>query len=207
MGTDRLASAQVDWRAAEERLYPLAMVDPDSYRLALELVGRLLVQLRAQATTAEGLLELWQRPETLLAALPADRPTVIPEATLLGAALTVRAREVAVVEADARRAALIAAARADGREWVHLDGPADLAATVEGNRVELHLPSGTSLVAGVDPWSGDDPFLLRAVPADPAGRSRLARFRDRASWFAEYGRWRDGVTTLTSGVGEVSDSR
>ncbi len=203
---DRLAAAQVEWRAAEERLYPLAMVDPEGYRQALELVGLLLEALRADDGPGRSarLLELADSPETLLAALP-ERPRRVPDATLLGAALALRAREVVAADAADIRADLIAAARAEGRVWVCLDGPTELAELVSGGRVELHLPSGVTLVAGIDPWSGDEPFLVEAVPA--GGGERVAdRFRDRDAWRARYERLRHDVSTLTEETRTISDS-
>lgn len=205
---DRLAIAQVEWRAAEERLYPLAMVDPDGYRQALELVGVLLEALRADDGRGRSarLLELAESPETMLAALP-DRPRRVPDATLLGAALALRAREVVAADAADARADLVAAARAEGRDWVRLDGPAELAELVSGTRVELHLPSGAILVAGIDPWSGDEPFLLEIVPAGAAGERGPDRFRDRDVWLVGYERRRHDVSTLTAGTRTISDSR
>lgn len=214
MCADRLAAAQVEWRAAEERLYPLAMADPVAYQQVLGLVGAMLEVLRADADRPERLLQLAERPEELLARLPGQRPAAGPEGrpaavsdgTLLGAALAIRSREISAAEVAATRAGLIAHARAGGREWVCLEGPPEVAALAAGTRVELHLRSGASLLAGVDPWSGGDPYLLEVVPADPVGERRTEHFRDRQEWRAEYERWRADVATLTIGPAAVSDS-
>jgi len=45
------------WRAAEARLYPLIMVDPELYEAAVTLVGEAAGVLRARCNTIRGLTE------------------------------------------------------------------------------------------------------------------------------------------------------
>jgi hypothetical protein len=67
---DALRRARARWRAAEDRLFPVVLVDPDTYRRVLYVVGLLLEQLRANITSLDQLLGLDVDPAPLLSALP-----------------------------------------------------------------------------------------------------------------------------------------
>ena len=60
------AAAQARWRAAEDRLYPVAMSDPDGYRRGLEAVQTLLGELRRTAGTLDDLVAVEADPQALL---------------------------------------------------------------------------------------------------------------------------------------------
>jgi hypothetical protein len=94
-----------------------------------------------------------------------------------------RDRELTAAAERRRVDSVLAEARARGRSWAVLTGPADPAELAEGECVAVHLPSSTALSAGVDPWSGAPPFRLR-VAAD--GRCEEQEFTDRAQWLAAY---------------------
>lgn len=51
-----LGRARIRWRAAEERLYPLALADSDAYMDAVEAVGRVLGELRRTCASNEDLM-------------------------------------------------------------------------------------------------------------------------------------------------------
>ncbi len=53
---ESLAGARIRWRAAEERLYPLALADSDAYMDAVEAVGRVLTELRQTCTSNADLI-------------------------------------------------------------------------------------------------------------------------------------------------------
>jgi hypothetical protein len=53
---ESLAGARIRWRAAEERLYPLALADSDAYMDAVEAVGRVLTELRTTCTSNADLI-------------------------------------------------------------------------------------------------------------------------------------------------------
>ncbi len=72
-----LRRARARWRAAEDRLFPVVLVDPDTYRRALDVVGLLLEELRANTTSADQLLGLDVDPAPLLSTLPAGWPAVV----------------------------------------------------------------------------------------------------------------------------------
>lgn len=193
-----VAVAVARWRSAEDRLYPVAMSDPGSYRHGLAAVQALVAQLRRTAHTDEDLLAAEADPAALVATLPADRPP-LPADLLVAAACSARHREIAAAEAEARRAEAVAAARAAGRDWVTLEGPERAADLVGGAAVGLHLPSGRTLVAGVDPYSGADPYRLAEVGPDGA-TLRERGFADRAAWLAAHEVWGAEIAAAPGGT-------
>lgn len=96
-GPDRLAAARMRWRAAEDRLYPQVMTDPDVYQRVLTVVGAVTSELRRRATTIEELLELEAQPAEVLGAITVDRAAAaeIGDQLLLQAACSLRSRELA----------------------------------------------------------------------------------------------------------------
>lgn len=180
-------AAQARWRAAEDRLYPVAMSDPDGYRRGLESVQALVGELRRTAGSFDDLLAAEADPQALLAVLPEDRPA-LPVDLLVGAACSARAREVLAEREGGRRAAVIATARAEGRSWAVLQGPERIEELYGGSTVTTHLATGRTLLAAVDPYAGAEPYLLQEYAADGApGRERA--FPDAAAWVAERDRW------------------
>src|SRR5947209_19438184 len=65
---EALRRARARWRAAEDRLFPVALVDPDAYRRSLAVVAQLLRELRADTTSLDQLLDLDVEPAPLLQA-------------------------------------------------------------------------------------------------------------------------------------------
>jgi hypothetical protein len=61
------AGVLVRFTAAESRIYPTAMTDPEGYERAVRLVGMVAARLREQCSDLDSLL---QRRGTLIAALP-----------------------------------------------------------------------------------------------------------------------------------------
>lgn len=95
-GPDRLAMARMRWRAAEDRLYPQVMTDPDIYQRVVSAVGAVVSELRRRAGTVEELLVLEAEPAEVLAATTVDRAAAgIGDDVLLQAACSVRSRELA----------------------------------------------------------------------------------------------------------------
>jgi hypothetical protein len=181
-------AAQERWRSAEDRLYPLAMTDPDGYRRGLESVQALVGELRRTAATLDDLVAAEAEPAPLLAVLPADRP-LLPVDLLVGAACSARAREVLAEQEAQRRASVLAAARAEGRSWAVLQGPERIEELYGGSTVTTHLDTGRTLLAAVDPYAGVEPYLLQEYGADGAP-VRDRAFVDADAWVAERDRWR-----------------
>lgn len=185
------AAAQARWRAAEDRLYPVAMSDPDGYRRGLEAVRDLVARLRTTAHTLDDLIAAEADPAALLGALPAGGPA-LPADLLVGAACSARAREVLAEDEARRRAAVVADARAQGRSWAVLQGPERIEELYGGSTVATHLDSGRTLLAAVDPYAGGEPYLLQEFDAQgrPGGEWRFA---DAAEWVAERDRRREEI--------------
>jgi hypothetical protein len=85
-----LAIARARWRAAEKRIYPLAMIDTDAYMDAVEAVARVLAELRTQCTSEAELLQAEADDKVLelvgtgsRGRLVADRASVVAAACAL----------------------------------------------------------------------------------------------------------------------------
>ena len=184
-------AAVVRFTAAEARLYPLAMVDPETYERAVTLTGTLLKDLRATCTDIDAVLH---RREALMLALTEAtdeaRPSLIgctPE-TLVDAASALRCRELEAQLGAAAAEARVTAAREAGQEW--LAEEPDPAAVMAGfyRRIELHVPTGAVLVSSVEVGSTGAPaaYKLQLIPAPNAtglSADELTQtYQDRASW-------------------------
>ncbi|MGH3527360.1 MAG: hypothetical protein ACRDQI_15550 [Pseudonocardiaceae bacterium] len=204
---EALRRARVRWRAAEDRLFPVVLVDPEAYRRALCVVGLFLEELRLNTTCPTQLLGLDVDPAPLLSALPASSLRDVDFAgsasggdrLTLEAAFAVRDRELAAAAQCGRRAAAIALARSTGATWVDLEGSWEAVLCTGVRHTEMHLPTARALVAMVDPYSGDGPHRLELVvldgdtgtPVETTDRDRA--FADRAEWLAERERWRADI--------------
>ncbi|MGA9311282.1 MAG: hypothetical protein WBV74_13035 [Pseudonocardiaceae bacterium] len=195
---DDLRRARARWRAAEDRLFPVVLVDPDTYRRALYVVGLLLEELRANTTSLDQLLGLDVDPAPLLSALPAGSAGSENRLTL-EAAFAVRDREITAAAKRGRRATAIALARSAGATWVDLEGSWEAVLATGVRHTEMHLPTARALVATIDPYSGDGPHRLELVvldgdtgtPVETTDRDRA--FADRAEWLAQRQRWRADI--------------
>lgn len=206
---EALRQARARWRAAEDRLFPVALVDADAYRRVLHIVSLLLDELRVSTTSLDQLLDLDTDPASLLAALldePANRIQPAGSAggenrLTLEAAFAVRDRELAAAAERSRRAAAIASARSEGATWVDLEGSWEAVQRTGVRHTEMHLATGRALVATVDPYSGDGPHRLELVvldgdtgtPVETIDEDRV--FADRAEWLTERERRRAEIAS------------
>ncbi|MET7766254.1 hypothetical protein ABZS71_31295 [Streptomyces sp. NPDC005393] len=91
------------WRLAEERLYPLALSNPEAYQRAVQRVGRVLAELRTSCLSIEDLLGVDGKPEESLSADAMEQPDdFIHARTVLEAACALRLVELAAQGASAR---------------------------------------------------------------------------------------------------------
>src|SRR5262245_60115629 len=154
MSDDALARARQSWRAAEARLYPLAMTNVDGYQRALVLVAATCEQLRTVATTAADLVACQGGAvEYVAAACDATGTSAqgLEPDDIFGSAAAARDRELAGEERRQARLAALERARATAAEWT------DLHADTLGRRVpELRMHVGTG-------WA-----ILTEVGADQA---------------------------------------
>lgn len=197
-------AALARFRAAEDRLYPLAVVDVESYRCAVDVCSGLLDDLRSTCADIEAVLG---RREALIGLLAGDArqgglsPGGLPPETLVDAASAIRCRELRLEQASARQSARIARAREVGQDWL-VDEP-DPASVMAGfyRRVELHVPTGTVLVssAEVDSTGAATEYVLEVLPAqgsvDEGLRKRSQTFENRATWIRAAERCRSDIST------------
>jgi hypothetical protein len=163
-----------DWKAAEERLYPVVMVRPDLY-------GRSVRMVRAVADELTGCLDLpelakaWDSAADIVhrAATDAGLDLEGLDAGLLaGAGFSMRYRELATAASRSERLNRIRAAADAGEAWVRVDeiGSRETAGMVPWTWVEMHVASGAGLrqTLEADPMTGAPRYSLEVVPLDPA---------------------------------------
>ena len=182
-------------RTAEDRLYPLAMVDTDRYQRALQLVGRLAGRLAETCADLDELAAVEPRVHGWL-----DDPEITGGVPLTGldpdlvveAALAQRFRTLLSDQGGALRNRTLERARAAGLAWAVLEEPDPAAWSAGSVRwVEAHVASGTVLVRSVaaDPGTGAPVYRLElfAGTGSTGGTSqahgiRVEEFQDRAAW-------------------------
>lgn len=165
-----LGRARQSWRAAEARLYPLAMTNVDGYERALVLVAAVCERLRAvtlraldilacQAEAAEHVASACDATGTSAQGLDVD--------DIFGSAAAARDRELAAHERRQTRLTALERARAAGSEWT------DLHVDELGPRVpelRLHVATGWAILTaiGADDTTGAPVLLVRTVRVDAA---------------------------------------
>ena len=168
MSDDPLARARQSWRAAEARLYPLAMTNVDGYQRALVLVAATCEQLRAVTTTAAGLLACQPRAVEYVAAASDATGTSargLDPDDIFGSAATARDRELAGDERRVARRVAIERARAAGEDW------SDLHADALGPRVpelRMHVGTGWAILTevGADQATGAPVLIVTTTRVD-----------------------------------------
>jgi hypothetical protein len=90
-----LAFARVRWRAAEQRIYPLAMTDTDAYMDAVEAVARVLTELRTRCTSEAELVAAETDDAVLeLVGTGSRGPLAADRASVVAAACALRSVEL-----------------------------------------------------------------------------------------------------------------
>jgi hypothetical protein len=189
-----------DWKAAEERLYPVVMVRPDLYERSVRMVRAVADEL-AGCLDLSALAQAWESAADIVhrASTEAGLDLEGLDAGLLaGAGFSIRYREVAVAAARNERLGRIQAAGAAGEAWVRVDeiGSRETAGMVPWTWVEMHVASGAGLrqTLEADPTTGAPRYSVEIVPLDPATGDRLPvppdvaavaeTFDDPAEWMA-----------------------
>ncbi|WP_157978263.1 hypothetical protein [Nocardia aurea] len=161
-------------RAAEDRLYPLAMVDAERYQRALQLVGALARRLAgardyADLAAAEREMRGWL-DEVGVPLHGLDDQLVIE------AAMSQRFRELLT----SSREQAVERARAAGLEWAVIEEPDDAAWRGGSARwVEVHLPSGSVMVRSVVA----EPVITYRLEVT-GDAVRVEEFTSREAWLA-----------------------
>lgn len=168
-----------DWKAAEERLYPVVMVRPDLYERAIRLV-RVVTDELTGCLDLPGLANAWGGAAEIVhwAAGEAGLDLEGLDAGLIaGAGFSMRYRELAGAAARNERLARIQAAADAGEAWVRVEeiGSRETAGMMPWSWVEMHVPSGAGLrqTMEADQTTGAPRYSLEVVPLDPATGDRL----------------------------------
>jgi hypothetical protein len=163
-----LDRSRQSWRAAEARLYPVAMTDVDGYQRALVLVAAVCAQLREHTTTAGDLLDCQDHAAEYVAAAGDSTGTStrgLDPDDIFGAAAALRDRELAGLEQRTTRLAAIDEARRAGSTWadLHVD---DLGPRVP--RLRIHVATGWTIITdlGGDPSTGAPLLLVTTARVD-----------------------------------------
>jgi hypothetical protein len=182
-------------RSAEDRLFPIAMVDAERYERAVRLVGLLAQELTRHCASVDelALSEGWARETLAAVAREARTPLAGLDAGLVvEAAMSQRFRALLFEQATELRQRQLAQARAAGQRWAVLEEP-DPAAWSTGSArwVEAHVATGALMVATVDadPQTGHPAYRLEVFgssdpKAGPAQGVRVEHFVDRDAWLA-----------------------
>lgn len=198
-----------DWKAAEERLYPVVMVRPDLYERSVRMV-RVVADELAGCLDLPALVRAWGTAAEIVhrAAEEGGLDLEGLDAGLLaGAAFSLRYRELAVGAARAERLGRIQAAAESGEAWVRVEeiGSKETAGLVPWTWTEMHVPSGAGLrqTLEADQTTGAPRYSLEVVPLDPATGDRLPTppdvvsveesFDDAAEWIAAVERKRGQI--------------
>ncbi len=92
-------AARVRWMAAEDRLYPALMTDPDGYQRALTQIHAVVEELRGRSEDLPGLLAAEAAAhDVIAAACPAG--SAVPADLLIQVACAMRCREIDVTPTE-----------------------------------------------------------------------------------------------------------
>jgi hypothetical protein len=168
-----------DWKAAEERLYPVVMVRPDLYERAVRLVRAVTDEL-AGCLDLPGLAQAWSGAAEIVHRASGEAGLDLEglDAGLIaGAGFAMRYRELAGAVARNERLARIRAAADAGEAWVRVEetGSRETAGMMPWSWVEMHGPSGLGLrqTMEADQTTGAPRYSLEVVPLDPDTGDRL----------------------------------
>jgi hypothetical protein len=192
MNEHDLAPLRAQWRSAEAKVYPLAMVDTATYKLAITSIASVLAQLRETIFSYEELATFYASPGS-----PSDdvqeagRQDLWPD--LIGAACATRDREIGGRMERDRQIEAFSGAESAGAEWAEVayERRFGLLSTVPELRVHLATGLGIHTSLEPDPITGDPHLLMMPVRVNVAvggiveiggelGEARHAS--DRAEW-------------------------
>lgn len=168
-----------DWKAAEERLYPVVMVRPDLYERSVRMVRAVADEL-AGCLDLPALVTAWDSAAELVHRAATDAGfdlDGLDAGLLAGAGFSMRYRELAMAASRSERLARIRAAAEAGDAWVRVEeiGSRETAGMVPWTWVEMHVPTGAGLrqTLEADPLTGAPRYSVEVVPLDPATGDQL----------------------------------
>lgn len=192
MNEHDLAPLRAQWRSAEAKVYPLAMVDTATYKLAITAIATMLAHLRETIFSYEELSAFHASPGNPSDDLQeAGREDLWPD--LIGAACATRDREIGGRMDRDRQVAAFSEAELAGAEWAEVayERRFGLLSTVPEFRVHLATGLGIHTSLEPDPITGDPHLLMMPVRVNVAvggiteiggtlGEARYAS--DRTEW-------------------------
>jgi hypothetical protein len=203
--TEPPAALLAEWRAAEERLYPVVMVIPEAYERVVRLVGETTVELQLSTPDVASLVR----------AAPgvADRVRQLAEARgyadnldfplIAGAACLMRYRQLEAESGRDQRRRLIEGAVAAGESWVTLaEGrPPTTFPPMPSTTLEMHVASGRALgqTIAMDDTTGAPRFVLAELQLDRTTGELTddavvdETFSDRHAWQAATASKRESI--------------
>lgn len=187
-----LAPLRAQWRSAEAKVYPLAMVDTATYKLAITAIATVLAHLRETIFSHEELSAFHASPPPPSDDLQdAGRQDLWPD--VIGAACATRDREIDGRRERDRQVAAFSGAEEAGVEWAEVayERRFGLLSTVPEFRVHLATGLGIHTSLEPDPISGNPHLLIVPVRVDVTvggiteiggelGEARYAS--DRSEW-------------------------
>ena len=159
-----LAPLRAQWRVAEAKIYPLAMVDTETYKLAVTVVASIIESLRNTVFTHQDLAAFHAAPSTPERALQeAGRGELWPD--LVGSACATRDREIAGRMERDRQVAAFSGALAEGATWADVNYERTFGLLSNVPEFRVHLATGVAIHTSLepDPTSGDPRLLMMPV--------------------------------------------
>jgi hypothetical protein len=152
---DQATDLVARWRQADERLYPIVMIDPERFRQIVSVVRAASDQL-ASETCLDDLVEARRRGQAVVS--QAAEAVGIPLAQVgdielvADAAFHLRYRELTAQRHRREVTDTIATARAQGDRWVVVaeSGRLDQLAVQPYQRIEMRLDDGLALRGWID---------------------------------------------------------
>jgi hypothetical protein len=192
MNEHDLAPLRTQWRAAEAKIYPLAMVDTATYKLAVTCIAAVLANLRETVLSYEELAAFHASPGKPTAdAQEAGRQDLWPD--LVGAACATRDREIGGRMERDRQVAAFSAAELVGAEWAEVayERRFGLLGTVPEFRVHVATGLGIHTSLEPDPITGDPQLLIMPVRVNVAvgGITEIGGELGEARYASDRGEW------------------
>lgn len=198
------------WRRADERLYPVVMVDPERYVRIVSVI-RATADRLGSYETVEGLVEARRRGQDLVALSCATAGVPIDALgdveTVADAAFGLRHREVVTAQTRQRAATAIASARERGDHWVTVDeaGSQHQPGVVGYQRIDMRISDGAAIrsAVDVDPASFHPVYSIEHLWLDPDTGAVVERsaaadtFTAHEPWETAVAQWR----SVTAGGG------
>jgi hypothetical protein len=174
-------------RAAEDRVFPLAMTDADRYERAVTLVGLLrpvVAELAPDLDALEACRPLLLARARDLASRNALVTADLDLPAVVDAARAQRLRALLATGAAQTLDTVIEQARAAGLAWALVAQPAaaDLGIAPQQQWVDLHLATGTRLVRTIRMDPGTGRALFQIDLRSPDGQGMSVECADRAEW-------------------------